>query len=252
MKIICSGMSKTGTKTVCQALRILGYEVYDFEEQFWYLGDRLIKCLDEGWTDDDLREMFKDVDAFTDIPSCLLWEDISRVFPDAKIIHMERNNEDEWARSFKNQLEKIYYNRILRTLLLLSPTGTKLRRYYSACNRVQASCQALMPWKNIPINIPLARMRYRMHNVNVRQSASVPKDRIHFLKHSEGWKPLCAFLGVSEPDTPYPHRNKGGEIVQQLMDQSYVFVQIKKEVIFSLSLIVAALGFLVYFRHLLF
>ena len=32
MKVICAGLSKTGTKTLAKALRILGYTVYDYFE----------------------------------------------------------------------------------------------------------------------------------------------------------------------------------------------------------------------------
>ena len=85
MKVICSGMPKTGTKTMATALRMLGYNVYDFEEQYFYLGDEILKMMNEGWTDDDLKQIFKDVDAVTDAPVCTLFEELLKVFPDAKV-----------------------------------------------------------------------------------------------------------------------------------------------------------------------
>lgn len=36
MKIICAGFQKTGTKTVAEALRILGFNVHDVFQQYFY------------------------------------------------------------------------------------------------------------------------------------------------------------------------------------------------------------------------
>ena len=86
MKVICSGYPKTGTKTMCAALRQLGYHVYDFEEQFLFLGDELQKALDYGISKDKLREIFRDVDAITDVPGCAIWEELAEAFPNAKVL----------------------------------------------------------------------------------------------------------------------------------------------------------------------
>ena len=37
--------------------------------------------------------------------------------------------------------------------------------------------------------------------------AGVPKDRLLVFDVAEGWGPLCDFLGVAAPDTPYPREN---------------------------------------------
>ena len=85
MKIICSGYPKTGTKTMCAALRVLGFNVYDFEEQFLFLGNELQNALDHGASLDKLRKIFKNVDAITDVPGCAIWEELSKAFPEAKV-----------------------------------------------------------------------------------------------------------------------------------------------------------------------
>ena len=85
MRIICSGLPKTGTKTLASALRTLGYNVYDLEEQFYFLGKDMIEITNSGWTANDIQRIYTDVDAVTDVMSNCLWEDIFRVFPDAKV-----------------------------------------------------------------------------------------------------------------------------------------------------------------------
>ena len=41
--------------------------------------------------------------------------------------------------------------------------------------------------------------------------AGVPPDRLLVFNVAEGWGPLCAFLGVPVPDTPYPRENSTQE-----------------------------------------
>ena len=37
--------------------------------------------------------------------------------------------------------------------------------------------------------------------------ATVPKDRLLVYEAGQGWEPLCEFLGVPVPATPYPREN---------------------------------------------
>ena len=84
MKIICCGMPKTGTKSLSAALRILGFTVYDYDDQYWHRGPQIQKLMDEGCTTDEIREIFEEVDATADVPSYIFWEDILKAFPDTK------------------------------------------------------------------------------------------------------------------------------------------------------------------------
>ena len=116
MKIICAGLSKTGTKSLAKALRILGFTVFDFDEH-----DHCHhKCFDiycEGKSP-DFASMYKDVDAVTDLPPAFWFEEIYRAFPDVKVILSMRDNEEVWAHSWAKQNELIqtfsgFLNRVL-------------------------------------------------------------------------------------------------------------------------------------------
>ena len=48
MKVILAGLSKTGTKSMAAALRILGYQVYDATENFLYLGTEWLNIMKKG------------------------------------------------------------------------------------------------------------------------------------------------------------------------------------------------------------
>lgn len=40
----------------------------------------------------------------------------------------------------------------------------------------------------------------------------MPADRLLIFKASEGWEPLCRFLGVPVPNTPFPNVNDRAQI----------------------------------------
>ena len=87
MKVVCAGFGKTGTKSMQIALQELDYEVYDFLDHFWYHEKEWKKILSSecGGTINDFKKMYKDVDAVTDAPALIFWEEILQAFPKAKV-----------------------------------------------------------------------------------------------------------------------------------------------------------------------
>ncbi len=41
--------------------------------------------------------------------------------------------------------------------------------------------------------------------------AAVPQERLLVFSIGDGWAPLCDFLNVSAPDTPFPRMNDGDD-----------------------------------------
>jgi len=85
MKVIHAGFSKTGTKTIAEALSILGYNVYDALENSHYLHREWNKMLWEGGSSNDFQRMYEGVDAVTDLPCFNFWEQLHEAFPEAKV-----------------------------------------------------------------------------------------------------------------------------------------------------------------------
>jgi hypothetical protein len=52
---------------------------------------------------------------------------------------------------------------------------------------------------------------YHAWNEHVR--AVIPSDRLLVFKVTEGWDPLCKFLGVPKPSEPFPHANETESLV---------------------------------------
>ena len=86
MKVICAGFPKTGTKSMANALRTLGYSVHDFEEHLEYNLENYVDYLEGRVGDEVFTEMYREVDAVVDMPACTLSMVIHQQFPDAKVI----------------------------------------------------------------------------------------------------------------------------------------------------------------------
>jgi hypothetical protein len=52
------------------------------------------------------------------------------------------------------------------------------------------------------------------HNDEVRRR--VPPDKLLVFEVKEGWGPMCDFLGVEEPDVPFPHLNDREELPKMM------------------------------------
>ena len=85
MKIILAGMPKTGTKSIKEALTMLGYSVFDAEENFENYYDEWTKIMTIGGKVEDFKQMYSDIDATCDVPACYYWEEMHKAFPDAKV-----------------------------------------------------------------------------------------------------------------------------------------------------------------------
>ena len=81
MKVICAGMNKTGTKSISEALRQLGFTFYDWEEQLFDFLDYWVDVFQNG-AKPDVKALYQNADAVVDIPGNLFWEEILETFPD--------------------------------------------------------------------------------------------------------------------------------------------------------------------------
>ena len=59
---------------------------------------------------------------------------------------------------------------------------------------------------------------YNQHVADVK--AAVPPERLLVFSADQGWQPLCDFLGVPVPDTPFPNVNDRAAIKKALRHMS--------------------------------
>ena len=81
---------------------------------------------------------------------------------------------------------------------------------------------------------------YNAHIEDVKKT--VPKDRLLIFTVTEGWKPLCKFLKMKVPTTPFPNVNDRAEvkkIIAEITKGAYVMLG-------GAAVVVAAVGFGLY------
>jgi hypothetical protein len=210
MKIIVAGFSRTGTMSMQVALEKLGYRSYHFFEMMANYENNHIKMWNdymEGKSDMDWVKLLEGYDASTDLPACIYWREMMEAFPDAKVILTVREPEkwwDSWTAMVKSQESSVDRLKFLP--------------------RFKAVDQAVINFEREWFNIEPGKYvredsmaRFVKHNEDVK--SAVPEDRLLVFSVTEGWEPLCNFLGVPVPDEPFPHENVGTKQVEKLMGQ---------------------------------
>ncbi|XP_039263571.1 uncharacterized protein LOC120339496 [Styela clava] len=225
MKVICAGLQKTGTKTIAEALRILGYNVHDVFDQFMLDRELWDKIVANTVTVEDYQRILGDVDAVMDWPAVAVWEQIMEAFPDAKVILMIRSSEDEWYKSLKNHCEIINKyvpsNETLQQFLFHVVSGRVASHFYKLETAFCSACLGIPRMYGSVLIETFLRSRYRQHNLYVKSTC--PKEKLLIYNVKEGWEPLCRFLNKEIPDQAFPRENVKGDITRQMMKNNWKY-----------------------------
>ena len=62
----------------------------------------------------------------------------------------------------------------------------------------------------------ISEILFNKHVEDVK--AHVPSDKLLIFEATEGWGPLCKFLGVPVPSEPFPHLNKKENFKEMLLE----------------------------------
>ncbi|OBS20443.1 hypothetical protein FPOA_06812 [Fusarium poae] len=229
------GAARTGTASLMEALRILGlenvhhgWEVSEREDQQWQwrIFDRAADATfpniptynGKGFSRAEWDEVFGSYEAVSDVASFFA-ESLIPAYPDAKVILVERDIE-KWYKSvlmiFEPAQSAFYRN--------LGETVGKWAGYDNA----KASFKMHQGWTKAPTpetTVEHLKEAYIGHNKYIREN--VPADQLLDFQLSQGWEPLCRFLGKPIPDVPFPHANdsaaykaRGKKLTRKMMGRA--------------------------------
>ena len=178
MKVICAGLSKTGTKSLAKALRILGLTVYDHSEHRKFHYKQWVDLYGEGKLP-DFGHMYEGVDAVIALPVAFWYEEIYAAFPNAKVILSIRDNEDMWVQSWAKHIEhattyggygtlgKVFLDWLVR--IFAHKVHILMKSF------IDPACVAAFGSMN-PKSTVIAKKLYREHNERVQ--AVIPKEKL--------------------------------------------------------------------------
>lgn len=196
VRIIGTGLSRTGTMSTRMALEQLGVgPCHQMTERF--ADPRLAAIRTEvARTGASGRDtVCSGYTSQVDFPGGRVWKQTLEAFPDARVVHTERPEEDWWT-SFSTTALKVWarHERLTRDMPQLVPDiFVNLTPFYIE------DTFGRMPDKDLAI------ATYRRTNREVRETVSA--DRLLVFTPSDGWGPLCEFLNVPVPQTPFPRSN---------------------------------------------
>jgi hypothetical protein len=198
LEVIGAGFSRTGTLSMKAALEQLGFApcyhgaetvlprpgFNDGHLDAWhdfYVGGM---PMDWHW----LLERYR---ASVDVPTCLHYRELMQAYPDALVVLTTRDPGewfDSWQALWAAIDEVRDSGKIIRFHKFLPLLDAIIGRHLGG--RIERTSSIEF---------------FNRHNDAVRRL--VPASRLLEFKVTEGWAPLCSYLGVGMPDAPFPRLN---------------------------------------------
>ena len=127
----------------------------------------------------------------------MFYRELAEKYPEAKVILTVRDPE-RWYDSMRQTIHLLGTTIPTWTVLLLSP---RQRVFQRMLDRLRDRLfRGRFEDRAFAIDV------FNRHNEQVRRD--LPADRLLVYEISQGWGPLCAFLGVPVPEgKPFPHLN---------------------------------------------
>ncbi|GAM87427.1 hypothetical protein ANO11243_054510 [Dothideomycetidae sp. 11243] len=151
-----------------------------------------------------LHYLYDDYASASDFPAWLFAEDLMDMYPEAKIVLNQRKDPATWPTSIKRTLAFFGTSTYFYTCCL----WTTDRLHYSMHQIVHA----LVP-QMYGTNDLFSRELYDAHLDKVRRAAKERNKPILEWEATQGWQPICDFVGKPVPmNEPFPHANDEKEV----------------------------------------
>jgi hypothetical protein len=195
IQLIGAGLGRTGTHALKLALeRLLDSTCHHMAEVFGHPEE--LPAWEAAMRGDrvDWPDVLDEYAAIVDYPGAAVWQDLADAYPEAPILLSTRDSAQTWWDSASATI-----------LAARPPEDTDFGRRWEAMTATMFA-RTLGDDLTDPAAVMAA---YDAHNATVR--ATVPPDRLFEYQPGDGWAPLCAALGLPEPDEPFPHTNSRDE-----------------------------------------
>lgn len=197
LQVIGAGFGRTGTLSLKSSLEQLGFgPCYHMYELLGHIDHAPAWLAGNNGDASALRAPLAGYGATVDWPGCVLWRELADLYPDAKVVLSVRPPQ-RWYDSFRQTVGAVI-----------------------AQERDPNMPEAF--WPVFDVSDLIVRDRsfgagfdlddqerviaaYEAHNAAVR--AGVAPERLLEFDVTEGWAPLCAFLGVPVPAGEFPNVN---------------------------------------------
>jgi hypothetical protein len=197
LKVIGSGLGRTGTKSMQTALNRLGFGPCHHMVEVFAHPESMALWIEAGAGRPDWDAIFQDYRSMVDYPGAAFWRELAAHYPDAKVLHTVRDP-DQW---FDSTQATIFAPGSGADQVRVEPDSVRSRFFATFMGpiRERLNDRAFMT------------DHFRRHTEAV--ISTIPAERLLVYEAGQGWGPLCRFLGVPVPDEPYPSENSRSEFV---------------------------------------
>ncbi|MEY2472954.1 MAG: hypothetical protein QOK28_2283 [Actinomycetota bacterium] len=202
LKVVGAGLGRTGTHSLMVALEKL------FDGPCYHMAKVFERNDAEKWLRIGrgetalMDDVLADCAAAVDWPTAAYWEDLAAQNPEALILLSTRPTGEAWFKSASDTIFKFIANPPEDTW------GTMIDELI-----VKNFAGGDVMDKDVAI------AAYEAHNAYVREHAD-PKRLLEW-QASDGWEPICDWLGLPVPDEPFPLTNTTEEFLgRSLSDQA--------------------------------
>jgi hypothetical protein len=200
LRVIGAGLGRTGTLSLKLALEQLGFgPCCHMVEVFPHRDKALAWAATVTQSAPDWDSLFEGFRATVDWPGVAYWRELADHYPEAKVI-----------------------------LTLRDPA-----RWYESARATIFNVEALGNSRSADPSVDLTALVFGMFDQRVTERdhcidiferhcravvESIPSNRLLQFRVSDGWEPLCDFLGCPVPEAPFPHVNEGSDFVEMVRD----------------------------------
>jgi Sulfotransferase domain len=222
MRLIGAGLPRTGTLTQKLALERLGFEpcyhwvnvIADLDQV--HLWDRAMDGAGP-W-----EEIFHGARATVDWPGGYFYRELMDVYPDAKVLLSVREGES-WERSFRETIWTMSHGESVMPLLsrARAEIDPRWHSYLALVDRMFWGPQGTFAAGHANPQ----QLIEQMHRHNEEVKRAVAPERLLVWEVTDGWEPLCEFLGVEVPEEPLPHANDRGTFLERVVGGALAALQ---------------------------
>ena len=200
LKVIGAGYPRTGTSSLKLALEQLGFGRCHHMREIIMDPPSAAAWVRAADGHPDWEAIFEGYQSCTDAPGCSFWRELAEVYPDAKVLLSVRDP-SEW---FESTQATVFSEQMLGRQMAAGLGGPTMAEFFSKVV-TQEFGQHIHDR-----DFMLAQFERRRQEV----IAAIPEPRLLVYDVREGWQPLCAWLGVEVPDTPFPRTNTREEMTE--------------------------------------
>ena len=202
LSVISAGFGRTGTMSLKLALEELGLGPCHHMIEVIHNGEAQVPLWNAALAGKpDYAAIYDGYKSAVDWPTAAFWKELANAYPGAKIILSSRSAES-WYASISET--------ILATVWAPDTWPPQAVEWFTMVTRVLERSFGDAREKDDLI------ATFHAHEANVK--ATLPPERLLVHSAKDGWGPLCAFLDVPVPLTPYPRTNSKEEFFQHMKD----------------------------------